>query len=184
MTLFFVNVPLVNGLHRALLQSMVPGALQGRVFALRSMIGTSALMTAYLAARSCVDPSFRLLLSDDVPPERRQGLLAEVGRIRGLLDKGLRPDLREQLASQLASVEHPDDPGLIRRYHQQVDLTATQAGLFVANDIEAVGRIIRADRMGTSTLTRHQRMAHLVTYLLSPRFDALRRQLGVAIERG
>jgi MFS family permease len=83
-TLFFVNVPLVNGLHRALLQSMVPGALQGRVFALRSMIGTSALMTAYLAAGPLAEFVFEPALAFGGPLATSVGALLGSGPGRGI----------------------------------------------------------------------------------------------------
>ncbi|HHX65564.1 MAG TPA: MFS transporter, partial [Chloroflexi bacterium] len=75
--IYFTRIPIMNGCSQAIWLSKTAPDVQGRVFAVRRMIGWSAIPVAYLLAGPLADRVFEPLLADG-------GRLAgSVGRIIG-----------------------------------------------------------------------------------------------------
>ncbi|HEV7517835.1 MAG TPA: MFS transporter [Thermoanaerobaculia bacterium] len=76
--------PLLYASSQALWQSKVPPDLQGRVFAMRKMVGWSTLPLAYLFAGPLADRVFEPLLAAGGPLAGNVGRLIGVGKGRGI----------------------------------------------------------------------------------------------------
>lgn len=81
---FFFAIPVINGCTQVIWQSKVPPAIQGRVFAMRGMIATSAGPLAYLLAGPLADRVFRPLLVEGGPLAASLGPVLGVGESRGI----------------------------------------------------------------------------------------------------
>ncbi|MEH1835830.1 MAG: MFS transporter [Nostoc sp.] len=76
--------PLIGGCSQALLQSKVAVDVQGRVFAIQGMIGSSSLPLAYLVAGPLADNIFEPLLVRGGPLAASVGRMIGVGAGRGI----------------------------------------------------------------------------------------------------
>lgn len=79
----FFLLPVVNGCSQAIWQSKVLPEVQGRVFAVRRMIGSSTLPTAYLVAGPLADYVFEPLMTGGPVGAGLRALVGE-GRGRGI----------------------------------------------------------------------------------------------------
>jgi len=77
-------MPLILGSNQAIWQAKVEHALQGRVFALRGMIGTASVPIAYLLAGPLADQVFEPLLVPGGALAGSVGRLIGVGPGRGV----------------------------------------------------------------------------------------------------
>jgi MFS family permease len=80
--MFFI-LPVVNGCSQAIWQSKTPVEVQGRVFAVRRMIGASTLPLAYLLSGPLADKVFEPLMARG-EMSRSLGRLIGTGRGRGI----------------------------------------------------------------------------------------------------
>ncbi|HYK20133.1 MAG TPA: MFS transporter [Pyrinomonadaceae bacterium] len=79
----FSLLPIINGCSQAIWQSKVPIAVQGRVFAVRRLIGASTIPTAALIAGPLADRVFEPLMSNRFL-QRTIGHLVGMGQGRGI----------------------------------------------------------------------------------------------------
>ena len=79
----FSLLPIINGCSQAIWQSKVPIAVQGRVFAVRRLIGASTIPTAALIAGPLADRVFEPLMSSRFL-QRTIGHLVGLGHGRGI----------------------------------------------------------------------------------------------------
>ena len=82
--LYMSTLPILNGTIQAIWQSKVAPDLQGRVFAVRRMIGLSTLPLAYCVAGPLADHVFEPLLAAGGPLAGSVGQVHGVGRGRGM----------------------------------------------------------------------------------------------------
>src|SRR5579859_8060068 len=80
---FFFVLPIINGCARAIMQSKVDLAVQGRVFAIAGMIATSTLPLAALVAGPLTDRIFEPLLLPGGPLTGSVGAIIGIGAGRG-----------------------------------------------------------------------------------------------------
>lgn len=81
--LFFATIPLATGTNRALLQVKVPQALQGRIFALRQMLATTALAVSYLTVGPLADSIFEPFMAGTTSLATSLGIWIGSGPGRG-----------------------------------------------------------------------------------------------------
>jgi MFS family permease len=81
---FMAAMPLILGSNQAIWQAKVDHAVQGRVFALRGMIGTASVPIAYLLAGPLADQVFEPLLAPGGALAGSVGRLIGVGPGRGV----------------------------------------------------------------------------------------------------
>lgn len=81
---FLFSAPIIIGCSQAIWQSKVPPDLQGRVFAVRSMVSWSSLPLAYLSAGPLADGIFEPLMARDSALASRLGPLIGSGPGRGI----------------------------------------------------------------------------------------------------
>jgi DHA3 family macrolide efflux protein-like MFS transporter len=79
----FFLLPIINGCSQAIWQSKVPIAVQGRVFAVRRLIGASTIPTAALIAGPLADRVFEPLMSNRFF-QRTAGDIVGLGHGRGI----------------------------------------------------------------------------------------------------
>jgi MFS family permease len=79
----FLLLPVVNGCSQAIWQSKVLPEVQGRVFAVRRMIGASTVPLAYLLAGPLADHVFEPLVAGGAVGDRLRAIIGE-GRGRGI----------------------------------------------------------------------------------------------------
>jgi MFS transporter, DHA3 family, macrolide efflux protein len=79
----FFSLPIINGCSQAIWQSKTPYEVQGRVFAVRRMIGASTIPLAYLLAGPLADRVFEPLMATG-PVRAVLGPLIGEGRGRGI----------------------------------------------------------------------------------------------------
>ncbi len=81
---FFFCQPIINGSSLALWQTKVEPGVQGKVFAMRSLIATAAIPLAYLCAGPLVDHLFQPLMNEGGLLAGSLGTLIGVGKGRGI----------------------------------------------------------------------------------------------------
>jgi MFS transporter, DHA3 family, macrolide efflux protein len=79
----FCLLPIINGCSQAIWQSKVPIAVQGRVFAVRRLIGASTIPTAALIAGPLADRVFEPLMGNRFL-QRTIGHVVGMGHGRGI----------------------------------------------------------------------------------------------------
>jgi hypothetical protein len=84
MTVLFCCLPIVNACSQAIWQSKVAADVQGRVFAVRSMVSFSMLPLAYLLAGPLADGVFEPLLMPDGALADSVGQVIGTGAGRGM----------------------------------------------------------------------------------------------------
>ncbi|HEX8161807.1 MAG TPA: MFS transporter [Pyrinomonadaceae bacterium] len=82
--LFFMSLPITNGSSQAIWQTKVAPDVQGRVFAMRAMIGGSCLPLAYFVAGPLADRVFEPLLAPGGPLADSVGRVLGTGKGRGI----------------------------------------------------------------------------------------------------
>ncbi|NMF64888.1 MFS transporter [Brasilonema octagenarum] len=82
--IYYFGVSMINGCDQAIWQSKVAPAVQGRVFAVRSMLALASLPLAYLIAGPLVDQVFEPLLAVSGPLAGSIGRIIGVGRGHGI----------------------------------------------------------------------------------------------------
>ncbi len=137
----------------------------------------------YMAAGAAVVADFPILLRDDLPADVRATHLQFVTGIRERLAERLTPETARKLLKLFNYVKDPTSPGVVRRWHQEVERTANHAAVFVVNDIHLVGVALKKEHRGTSSLTVADKLKDFAQYVLSDQFAKLRKVTGVAIPR-
>ncbi len=141
-----------------------------------------ALESLYLAAASLVDPGYQIPMRADVDPAATQAILQQAAEVRVVLEKGLSPELRQQLSAIMrahwARGRGPNMGG----WHRGIELTACHAGLVACGDPALVGKFIKEEASGLSKLKNSDKLKDMVHYVLSDTYLNLRRQLGVEID--
>lgn len=79
-----ISTPIVNGCTQTILQTKTPPHLQGRVFAIGSMIAWSSIPLAYFVAGPLADKVFKSLLIAGEPLAESLGQIIGVGPGRGI----------------------------------------------------------------------------------------------------
>ncbi|MBW4629445.1 MAG: MFS transporter [Brasilonema octagenarum HA4186-MV1] len=82
--IYYFGVSMINGCDQAIWQSKVAPAVQGRVFAVRSMLALASLPLGYLIAGPLVDQVFEPLLAVSGPLAGSIGRIIGVGRGHGI----------------------------------------------------------------------------------------------------
>ncbi|MBD2498839.1 MFS transporter [Nostoc sp. FACHB-280] len=82
--IYFFGVAIINSSDQAIWQSKVPLAIQGRVFAIRTMLAWASLPLAYLIAGTLADRIFETLLAVDGPLAGSLGQIIGVGKGHGI----------------------------------------------------------------------------------------------------
>ncbi|MDF5712393.1 MAG: MFS transporter [Rhizonema sp. NSF051] len=82
--IYYFSVPMINGCDQAIWQSKVPPNVQGRVFAVRSMLAWASLPLAYLIAGPLADQVFEPLLAVGGSLAGSVGQIIGVGRGHGI----------------------------------------------------------------------------------------------------
>ncbi|MUG92224.1 MFS transporter [Scytonema sp. UIC 10036] len=82
--IYFFGLAVINGCDRAIWQSKVAPAVQGRVFAVRRMLSWASLPLAYLIAGPLADRVFEPLLAVGGPLAASIGRIIGVGRGHGI----------------------------------------------------------------------------------------------------
>ena len=81
---YLAGIPIINACSQTIWQSKVPPAVQGRVFAIRQMLASSAIPLATLAAGPLADKVFEPLLAVGGPLANSVGRIIGVGPGRGI----------------------------------------------------------------------------------------------------
>jgi len=135
----------------------------------------------FMAAATLVNPKFPVLMPANQLPTEKARHVQVITEIRTKLSEALTPKTAKQLTELLKAVRNPDNPNVIQEWHRAIELTANRAALVVANDVDLVGRIVKGETVGMSSLTPQEKLKDLFTYVLGDRFAGVRRHLGIAL---
>lgn len=141
-----------------------------------------ALESLYLAAASLVDPGYQIPMRADVDPAATQAILQQAAEVRTVLEKGLSPDLRQQLTAVMRAHWARGRGPNMGAWHRGIELTACHAGLVACGDPALAGKLIKEEPSGLSKLKNSDKLKDMVHYVLSDTYLNLRRQLGVEID--
>jgi len=141
---------------------------------LRQLVGTGTGLKSWLfAAIQLTAPQF--------PTARElEGPISEaLEALRQSLPKTARDHLTRVVAKMLQSGAALD----LKRWIAGVDLTADRAGFLLANDLETGAAILEVSDDSASAVPSRERYRQLVIWSVSAEYFALRKKLGVALER-
>ncbi len=136
----------------------------------------------YLGAASVVDPNYQITTRDDVDPTAKQMLLQAAGETRGVLEKQLPPELRQQLTAVMRSLWKRTPVPELGIWHRAVELTAIHAGVVACNDPALALELLQRESTGMSKLTKQEKLRDHVLYVMSDLYLQLRKQLGLQID--
>ncbi len=141
-----------------------------------------ALESLYLAAASLVDPSYEIPMRSDADPEAIRAIVTQAAEVRAVLDKGLTPELRQQLVAVMRAHWARGRGPNLGGWHRGIELTACHAGVVACGDPALAAVYMKQEPSGLSKLKNSDKLKDLVHYVLSEPYLQLRRQLGVEID--
>jgi len=141
-----------------------------------------ALEGLYLGAASVVDPNYQITTRDDVDPSAKAMLLQAAGETRGVLEKQLTPELRQQLTAVMRSLWKRTPVPELGIWHRAIELTAIHAGVVASNDPALALELLQRESTGMSKLTKQEKLRDHVLYVMSDAYLQLRKQLGLQID--
>lgn len=141
-----------------------------------------ALEGLYLGAASVVDPNYQITTRDDVDPTAKAMLLQAAGETRGVLEKTLTPELRQQLTAVMRSLWKRTPVPELGIWHRAIELTAIHAGVVACNDPAMALELLQRESTGMSKLTKQEKLRDHVLYVMSDAHLQLRKQLGLQID--
>lgn len=98
------------------------------------------------------------------------------------LGKAMPQPARDALRHHAEVLYRTGTPPDATAWQAQVELTANHVGLLLCNDIEVAVECLEHEPSSPSHLTVKEKTKDLVRYALAPRYHALRKALGIAIE--
>lgn len=146
-----------------------------------ALYDAKTLYAFFASAATLLNPQFPVQMSADIMPADRARHIQLITELRTQLSEALTPESAQQLTTVLQAIRNVENPGVVSEWHRAVELTANRAALFVANDVHLVGRIIKGETVGMSTLGPKEKLRDLVTYVLGDRYAGLRKTMGVAL---
>lgn len=141
-----------------------------------------ALEGLYLGAASVVDPNYQITTRDDVDPTAKALLLQAAGETRGVLEKQLTPELRQQLTAVMRSLWKRTPVPELGVWHRAIELTAIHAGVVACNDPAMALELLQRESTGMSKLSKQDKLRDHVLYVMSDGYLQLRKQLGLQID--
>jgi hypothetical protein len=136
----------------------------------------------YLGAASIVDPNYQITTRDDVDPTAKEMLRQAAGETRGVLEKSLTPELRQQLTAAMRNLWKRTPVPELGRWHRAIELTAIHAGVLASNDPALSLELLQREASGMSKLAKQDKLKDHVLYVMSDPYLQLRKQLGLQID--
>lgn len=141
---------------------------------LRQLIGTGTGLKSWLfAAIRLTAPQFPVALELEGPINEALVTLQQA------LPRTARDHLTRAVAKMLQSGAALD----LKRWLAGVDLTADRAGFLLANDLETVAAILEVSEDSASAVPSRERYRQAVLWSVNPKYFALRKKLGLALEQ-
>lgn len=166
----FVSVPALEGIAPDLL----PFLVARRVAELRPELVAHALFPTLSELKALLRGALRVAVATHARPPR--------GAEEAAVAAAVLPAEMEELRTAVSAIVGTQKRADVRRWHQQVALATSRAGLLVTGDLDLACRAVQCEGRTAADLTPAEWRSEMLRFLVSDEHADLRAAIGVNVE--